>query len=75
MARWYFYANFQKGGTKMGRVELAEEWGRLPDETKAMARQIIISFTEKGLSICDAKEVFRACEVYMEANGKVSIAN
>lgn len=57
------------------RDNLAEEWEILPDDTKELARQIIKSFAEKGLSICDAKEVFHACEIYMEVNGKVSVVS
>ena len=56
------------------KFELAEEWDTLSDETKEMARQIIKAFAEKGLSICDAKEVFHACEVYMEFNSKITVA-
>ena len=54
---------------------LAEEWDSLSDETKEMARQIIKAFAEKGLSICDAKEVFHACKIYMEFNSRVKVAN
>jgi len=57
------------------KYELADEWNSMPDKTKEMARQIIKSFAEKGLSICDAKEVFHACEVYMEFNSKVNVAD
>lgn len=51
--------------------ELAEEWESLPDETKEMARQIIKSLAEKEMTVRDAREVFRACEIYMAVNSPV----
>lgn len=53
--------------------DLADQWDSLSDETKEMARQIVKTFAEKGLTICDAKEVFRACKIYMEVNSRVRI--
>ena len=48
--------------------KLADEWESLDEKTREMARQIIKAFAEEGLSICSAKEVFRACEIYVEFN-------
>lgn len=53
------------------KYELADEWKSMSNETKEMARKIIKSFAEKGFSICDAKEVLHACEVYVDFNSKI----
>jgi hypothetical protein len=55
--------------------KLADEWESLDEKTREMARQIIKAFAEEGLSICSAKEVFRACEIYVEFNSKIIVGN
>jgi hypothetical protein len=55
--------------------ESQQEWNCLSEDTKKLARQIIKLFSENQLTICHAKEVFRACEIYMDVNGKVNVAN
>ena len=60
---------------RLAREQLCEEWDGILDETKEMARQLIKSFSEKGLTICDAREVLRACEIYIDANGRVAVAH
>ena len=57
------------------KYTLSDEWEQLSDETKEMARQIIRTFADKGLSVCDAKEIFHACEIYMEVNSKITVAD
>lgn len=56
------------------REKLSCEWDDNTEEVKEMARQIAKTFCEKGLTVCAAKEVLCACEIYVEFNSTVSLA-